>query len=31
MEFESDLGEQYWDIYLMELEYGDEWHNLLDD
>ncbi len=31
MEFESDCGEQYWDIYLMELEYGDEWHNLLDE
>jgi len=28
MEFESDLGEQYWDIYLMKLEYGDEWQNL---
>ena len=28
MEFESDLGEQYWDIYLMKLEYGDEWHDL---
>lgn len=30
MEFESDCGEQYWDIYLMELKYGDEWINLRD-
>ena len=26
-----DYGEeQYWDIYLMNVEYGDEWENLLD-
>lgn len=27
----EDFDDQYWDIYLMELECEDEWHNLLND
>lgn len=30
-EYDSDMGEQYWDTYLFKVENEDEWENLKED